>query len=185
MSDSKLTLLTAGANPITMWKLSENTVAGDLGVTVLIQGTLTYVIAGSMVHVDMRGGKIAAFPFPWPDTAFAVVDFDPPETAQTRHGRIWRLFHRRHGLGRGLHLLSGSDVNDLFNFSVGIQQWSYRLFWTVLAGLVLSALYFFVFWPIAIACVAPKWGGVNMAFSWTPPVIKAIFGELELTSAAL
>lgn len=168
-----------GADPISMWKLSENTVAGDLAVTVFIQGTLTYIIAGSMVHVDMRSGKVAAFPFPWPDTRFAVVDFEAPETAQTRRGKLWRMFHRRHGLGRGLHLFSGSDTNDLFNFNLpSFKDWLYRLVVTVTSGLVLSALYFLVLWPIAIAIVAPIWGGRNMAHSWTAPLIKLVFGAV-------
>ena len=167
-----------GTDKISMWKLSENTVAGDMAVTVFIQGTLTYIIAGSMVHVDMRNGKVAAFPFPWPDTRFAVVDFEAPETAQTKRGRLWRLFHRRHGLGRGLHLFSGSDRNDLFNFNLpsGKKEWLYRLLVTIWSGLVLSALYFLILWPLAIAIVAPIWGGRNMAHTWTAPLIKLIFG---------
>ncbi|KAM0790782.1 hypothetical protein ACM66B_004630 [Microbotryomycetes sp. NB124-2] len=167
-----------GADPISMWKLSESTVAGDLGVTVLIQGTLTFIIAGSMVHVDMRNGKPPAFPYPWPDTRFAVVDLGRPEDAKSRRGAVWRMFHQRHGIGRGLHFFSGSDVNDLFDFKVGFKRWVGRFVLTAIKGALLSALYFFVFWPIAIACVAPPYGGVNMAHSWTPPIIKLVFGFL-------
>ncbi|ORY88975.1 hypothetical protein BCR35DRAFT_300732 [Leucosporidium creatinivorum] len=168
-----------GTNSVTMWKLSENTVAGDLGVTVFIQGVLTFLIASSMVHVDMRNGKMEALPYPWPDTRFAVVDFAPAEEARTKRGRLWRLFHQRHGLGRGLHLFSGSAVNDLFDFkNLSFRDWIERLFWTVWMGATLSALFFLIFWPIAIACVAPKWGGLNMAHTWTAPIIKLVFGFL-------
>ncbi|KAK4047873.1 hypothetical protein OIO90_006034 [Microbotryomycetes sp. JL221] len=167
-----------GADPISFWKLSESTVAGDLGVTVLIQVTLTFIIAGSMVHVDMRKGMIPAFPYPWPDTRFAVVDLGRPEDAKSRRGAIWRLFHQRHGIGRGLHFFSGSDVNDLFDFNVGFKRWIGRFVLTAIKGALLSALFFCVFWPIAIACLAPPYGGVNMAHSWTPPLIKLVFGFL-------
>lgn len=64
-----------GAENVTMWELSANTVAGegdsassrtvrqltrsspgDMAVTTFIQGILTFVIASAMVHVDMRKG---------------------------------------------------------------------------------------------------------------------------------
>jgi hypothetical protein len=96
---------------------------------------LTFLIASSMVHVDMRNGKIEAFPYPWPDTRFAVVDFAPPEQARTKRGKLWRMFHQRHGLGRGLHLFSGSAVNDLFDFkNLSVRDWIERLFWSVWMG---------------------------------------------------
>ncbi|KAM0754172.1 hypothetical protein T439DRAFT_172849 [Meredithblackwellia eburnea MCA 4105] len=166
-------------NNITMWILAHNTVAGDMGVTTFIQGILTFVIASSMVHVDMRKGTIEAFPYPWPDTQFAVVELKDgdPENAKTRRGRLWRTFHNRsHGLGRGLHFFSGSATNDLFDFSLKRKDWFERLFWSVWKGSVLSACFFLVLWPIFIAATAPRWGGVNMAHTWTPEVIKGIYG---------
>ncbi|KAL8280309.1 hypothetical protein RQP46_007226 [Phenoliferia psychrophenolica] len=165
---------------ITMWTLAHNTVAGDMAVTTFIQGILTFVIASSMVHVDMRKGTIAAFPYPWPDQVFAVVQLKDadPETAKTKRGKLWRTCHSSHGLGRGLHFFSGSATNDLLDFSLSRRDFFDRLFWSVWKGSVLSALYFLVFWPIGIACVAPKWGGLNMAHTWTPQIIKLVYAFL-------
>lgn len=83
------------AASVTMWDISQNTIAGDLGITTLIQGTLTFVIAGSLVRVDMRKGAIDAFPYPWPDTRFGVVVLkEGPESARTERGKMWRRFHQ-------------------------------------------------------------------------------------------
>jgi hypothetical protein len=83
------------------------------------QGILTFVISSGMVHVDMRHGGISAFPFPWPDTRFGALPGKDPREATTTRQRLWRTFHSRHGLGRGLHFFSGSHVNDVFERGVG------------------------------------------------------------------
>lgn len=77
---------------------------------------------------------IPAFPYPWPDTRFAIVDLGRPEDSVSRRGQLWRAFHQRHGLGRGLHFFSGSDVNDLFNFRVGFRTWVFRFVLTAIKG---------------------------------------------------
>ncbi|BGP42161.1 hypothetical protein JCM10449v2_006166 [Rhodotorula kratochvilovae] len=163
---------------ITMWDIRHNTVAGDVAVTVFIQGILTFVIASGMVHVDMRHGGIDAFPYPWPDTQFAVVKGADPEAATSRRSKLWRTFHQRHGLGRGLHFFSGSHVNDIFDLSLTWRELAVRLFWSVWKGSVLSALFFLVYWPITIAIIAPLYGGRDMAGTWIPQAIKCIFGFL-------
>lgn len=70
--------------------------ATPLTYTPRVQGTLTFVIASSMVHVDMRKGTVAAFPYPWPDQSFAVVQLrdGDPEKATTKRGRVWRTCHQ-------------------------------------------------------------------------------------------
>ncbi|GAA6044194.1 hypothetical protein JCM8097_006807 [Rhodosporidiobolus ruineniae] len=163
---------------ILMWPIAHNTIAGDCAVTTFIQGILTFVISSGMVHVDMRHGGIAAFPYPWPDQRFAVISGKDPEEAATTRQRLWRTFHSRHGLGRGLHFFSGSHVNDVFDTSLTWREFCVRLFWSVWKGSVLSALYFLVFWPITIAIIAPIWGGRDMAHTWTPEIIKLIYGAL-------
>lgn len=45
-------------------------------------------------------------------------------------------------------------MNDLLDFNLSRKEFLARLFWSVWKGSVLSALYFLVVWPIAIACVA-------------------------------
>ncbi|GAA5973444.1 hypothetical protein JCM11641_006464 [Rhodosporidiobolus odoratus] len=169
---------------IEMWPIQHNTIAGDCAVTTfvhfslfLIQGILTFVISSGMVHVDMRHGGINAFPYPWPDTRFAVLPGKDPEEATSTRQRLWRTFHSRHGLGRGLHFFSGSHVSDVFDTSLSWREWGERMFWSVWKGSVLSALYFLILWPITIAIIAPIWGGRNMAHTWTPEIIKLLYGK--------
>ncbi|GAA6016298.1 hypothetical protein JCM11491_006807 [Sporobolomyces phaffii] len=163
---------------ITMWDIRHNTIAGDVAVTTFIQGILTFIIASGFVHVDQRHRGVDAFPYPWPDTQFAVVKGADPEAATSRRSKLWRTFHQRHGLGRGLHFFSGSHVNDVFNLDLRPKEFLVRLFWSAWKGSVLSALYFLVFWPITIACIAPRWGGRDMAHTWTPEIIKLVYGFL-------
>ncbi|GAA5828413.1 hypothetical protein JCM5353_005067 [Sporobolomyces roseus] len=163
---------------ITMWDIRHNTIAGDVAVTTFIQGILTFIIASGFVHVDMRHRGVDAFPYPWPDTQFAVVKGADPEAASSQHSKLWRTFHQRHGLGRGLHFFSGSHVNDVLNLELSFKEFATRLFWSLWKGSVLSALYFLVFWPITIACIAPRWGGRDMAHTWTPEIIKLVYGFL-------
>ncbi|GAA5885806.1 hypothetical protein JCM16303_006071 [Sporobolomyces ruberrimus] len=163
---------------ITMWDIRHNTIAGDVAVTTFIQGILTFIIASGFVHVDMRHRGVDAFPYPWPDTQFAVVKGADPQAATSRRSKLWRTFHQRHGLGRGLHFWSGSHVNDVFNLDLTLKEFFVRLFWSAWKGSVLSALFFLVFWPITIACIAPRWGGRDMAHIWTPEIIKLVYGFL-------
>lgn len=82
----------------------------------------------------MRHGGIAAFPFPWPDTRFGSIPGKDPNEATTTRQRLWRTFHSRHGLGRGLHFFSGSHVNDVFERGIGWRTTMERLFWSVWKG---------------------------------------------------
>lgn len=39
----------------------------------------------------------------------------------------------------------------------------------------MSALFWFIWWPISVAILAPIWGGKNMQGTWIPPLIKLIY----------
>ncbi|KAI8447454.1 hypothetical protein BY996DRAFT_7701452 [Phakopsora pachyrhizi] len=142
------------AKNVRIWILKNNTVAGDMAVTIFIQGVATFCIASGMVHVELRKNKVKAFPYPWPDTSWGKTKPQLPENAKTRFGRIWRSFNNDHGLTRGLHFFSGSDVNDIFDSRLTWSQFFKRLAWSVWKGSVLSVLYFFILWPISIAIVS-------------------------------
>ncbi|SCZ88968.1 BZ3500_MvSof-1268-A1-R1_Chr1-1g00862 [Microbotryum saponariae] len=164
-------------NNITVWDIHHNTIAGDCGVTVFIQGILSFVIASSLVHADIRSGMIIPFSRPWPDTTLSPNEpFPIQETLSTRpHGAIYRAFHQRPSLRRWLRIFQGSDSNDLLARGVPTKVWFKRLVRTVWQGAVLSAVFFSVWWPITIAIIAPIWGGRNMAHTWVPQIIKLVF----------
>ncbi|GAA5919411.1 hypothetical protein JCM1841_006000 [Sporobolomyces salmonicolor] len=159
-----------GAHRVTIWKIKHNTLAGD--------GVLTFVIGAGLVNCDMRKRKINAFPYPWPDTQFAVIEGADPEAASTRRGKLWRTFHQRHGLGRGLHFFSGAHVHDVFNCNLTWKQFFVRLFWSALKGLILACLYWIVYWPCCIAVIAGAWDGHNLAPTWIPEIVKLLYGFL-------
>eukprot|EP00898_Chlorokybus_atmophyticus_P009190 jgi/Chlat1/9272/Chrsp99S09296 len=52
------------ADNVRVWKLP-NTLAGDTAVTIFVQNTLTWVIAGASVRADVRKGKYGIRPLPW------------------------------------------------------------------------------------------------------------------------
>jgi len=165
------------AQYVRIWILKNNTVAGDMAVTIFIQGVLTFCIASGMVHVDLRKNKISAFPYPWPDTSFGAAKRLPPDEAQTRLGRLWRQFHNGQGFSRGLHFFSGSDVNDIFDSRLSRSQFFTRLCWSIWKGSVLSLIFFFIMWPISIAIVTPIWTEKNLGNgNFTAPLIKAVYG---------
>lgn len=165
------------AKNVRIWILKNNTVAGDMALTIFIQGVLTFCIASGMVHVDLRKNKISAFRYPWPDTSWGAAKRLPPDHAKTRVGRLWRRFHNSHGFSRGLHFFSGSDVNDIFDSRLTRSQFFTRLFWSIWKGSVLSVFYFFLIWPISIAIVSPIWAGQNLGNrNFTAPLIKAVYG---------
>ncbi|KAI5477523.1 hypothetical protein MNV49_006310 [Pseudohyphozyma bogoriensis] len=143
-----------GQDNVTMWDINHNTVAGDFGVTTFIQGILTMIIVSSMVHLDVRKGTLVKpLASPWP----TWVDESAAE---------------------GEEVVKGSPTNDLLNFAAtpSFGAFCQKLFWTVWKGAVISAIYFFPFWGITVAAVAPRWSSRNMAHTWTPMIIKLVYG---------
>ncbi|WVF72033.1 hypothetical protein IAT40_006845 [Kwoniella sp. CBS 6097] len=51
---------------IKMWVLAENTIAGDLGVTPIIQCLASMVITSTLVHTDLHHNAVQPLPFVWP-----------------------------------------------------------------------------------------------------------------------
>ncbi|WVR05314.1 hypothetical protein IAU60_002328 [Kwoniella sp. DSM 27419] len=51
---------------IKMWVLAENTLAGDLGVTPIIQCLASMLITSTLVHTDLHHHAVAPLPFVWP-----------------------------------------------------------------------------------------------------------------------
>lgn len=146
------------SQPISFWNIRHNTIAGDLGVTIFIQGILTFLISSSLIHADVRKRVIAPFSAPWP----------APRSYSSQ----------LHRLDRVRVVFSGSSANDLFDFSVGARAWFGRAAWSVWQGAVISACYFCLVWPIAIAILAPRYGKANLVHTWVPPTIKAVYGAV-------
>ncbi|WFD35285.1 hypothetical protein MCUN1_002136 [Malassezia cuniculi] len=175
---------------ITMWILKKNTIAGDMGVTVIIQQLITMIITSSLCHHDLRHG-VKAFTRPWPPMMHFPSSPMPegswlgstlpsdvqragaplymgnaqgrPRTAQ------WALWFLR-------AMSTGSERNAFLLKGLTFRQRVERLLFTALQGLWVAVLTFWWYWPIAIAIVAPIYGGRDLRGTWIGPIIKLIFG---------
>ncbi|KAF8507393.1 hypothetical protein JB92DRAFT_2960715 [Gautieria morchelliformis] len=77
-----------------------------------------------------------------------------------------------------LSAVSFLSPTQTLTFRHGGDHFAKSLCIILIRGFVISALYFMVFWPIAIAITAPLYGRVDMHGTWTPEIIKTIFGGL-------
>lgn len=177
--------------PISMWILSENTIAGDMGVTVLIQQIVTMIITSSLCHNDVRHGMPSlrhVWPpmqhFPanaschgsWLGTVMpsaARKEMKDPLYMGNGEGlapfsRFWLWFLRT--------LTTGSERNAFLCDRITLRERLERFVFTGLQGLWLGALTFWWYWPIAIAIVAPIFEHRNMQGTWIGPLIKLVFG---------
>lgn len=164
---------------VRFWPLNQNTIAGDLGVTIIVQGIATYMITSGLVHADLRNKMIDPFPSPWPAVDWTKpggLRIDEEEHKEAPPRDLLTAAHNDHGIGRGLHFFSGSEVQDLFNFRIGSRALGRRWLASLYRAGVMCAIYFFLIWPIAILILAPIYTHRNMAHSYTPMIIKLVYG---------
>ncbi|SPC60853.1 uncharacterized protein UHOD_01789 [Ustilago sp. UG-2017b] len=178
---------------IDVWTFNRQTVAGDMGVTVIIQQIVSFIITSSLVHHDLYAGPIGPLRRPWPPLLHLPSTPGPegrwlgvrmPEDVQReekncRMGRAegksklngwWWWFVRA--------VLTGSERNDLLAAGISWRQRLERLVWTAAQGFFLCCLSFWWYWPLAIAIVAPIYGGRELAGTWIPMIIKLLFGGI-------
>ncbi|SNX82570.1 uncharacterized protein MEPE_01276 [Melanopsichium pennsylvanicum] len=180
-------------NDVDLWTFSKQTVAGDMGVTVIIQQIVSFIITSSLVHHDLYAGPIGPLRRPWPPLLHLAstpqpqgswlgvrmpqdVDADAKPLYMGKaegKGKIsgyWWWFVRT--------VLTGSERNDLLAAGISWRQRLERLVWTAAQGFFLCVLTFWWYWPIAIAIVAPIYGGKQLAHTWVPPIIKLLYGAI-------
>lgn len=176
---------------VDLWTFDRQTVAGDMGVTVLIQQTVSFIITSTLVHHDLYAGPIGPLRRPWPPLLHLPSTPSPqghafgirmPEDVE-REGRPCRM-GRSEGKSKlngwwwwfVRAVLTGSERNDLIAAGISWRQRLERLVWTAAQGFLLSVLTFWWYWPIAIAIVAPIYDGKELAHTWVPEIIKLLFG---------
>lgn len=181
---------------ITFWVLKHNTIAGDMAVTILIQGTVTFAITSAMVHRDIAMGLIAPLRRPWP----YLLHLPSTPSAHGCNGLGTRLPSQvppgkelpmgplvtpatggfnRFCLWFIRFLFCGTERNDILAPSLDVGQRCLRLIWTLVQGLGLSALVFWApYWGISLAITAPIWTHRQMAHTWVGPAIKCTYGGI-------
>lgn len=51
--------------PVELWNISNNTLAGDAGVTVIVECIACWIIEGAMVSNDVRSAALGIRPIAW------------------------------------------------------------------------------------------------------------------------
>lgn len=178
---------------VRMWVFSENTIAGDLGVTPLIQTAVSMIISSALIHSDLHHHAIRPLPFVWPH----VEHLPDPR-------RFWGLFGRKTAIEGGegtkggsgtsspwaekphtdkqpaygtsyypLMLLrfifEGTENNMLLDWH-GIRTFLQRLILTGIQGLGLGVVFGFPLWCLAVVILGPIYGTETMGNRWAPQV---------------
>lgn len=178
---------------IDIWTFDRQTVAGDMGVTVIIQQIVSLIITSSLVHHDLYAGPIGPFRRPWPPLLHLPSTPKPeghwlgarmPEDVQ-RDGASCRM-GRSEGKSKKngwwwwfvRAVLTGSERNDLLAAGISWRQRLERLMWTAAQGFFLCCLTFWWYWPLAIAIAAPIYEHRELAHTWVPMIIKLLYGAI-------
>ncbi|PKI84160.1 hypothetical protein MVES1_002135 [Malassezia vespertilionis] len=182
---------TDNGHKITVWAFKDNTIAGDMGVTIIIQQLITTIISTAMTHFDLRHG-MKPLRRPWPPMMHFPSNPTPngswlgtkmPSVVREK-GLAPLYMGNAEGKSRFVAIIlwflratsTGSERNVFYQRGITFRQRIERLAWTALQGLWLAVLSFWWYWPIAIAIVAPIFEHKDMRGSWAPPLIKLIFG---------
>lgn len=146
---------------VTVWVFDRQTVAGDMGVTVIIQMIVQFVLVSALVHQDLAGGPIGPLRRPWPPLMHLPSTPSPEGNALgvkmpkdvLADGRPCPM-GRAEDKGRWTRwwwwgvraVLTGSERNDLLARGISWRQRLERFVWTAVQGFCLCALTFWWYW---------------------------------------
>ncbi|KAK9829571.1 hypothetical protein WJX72_006547 [[Myrmecia] bisecta] len=144
---------TRAAGPY-LWNIS-NTLAGDAGVTVIVQVILTWVIDTALVCGDVRRGIIAPL----------------SASSQPRTKNLWSR----------IKLCFLSPDMDIFAPGLTLLQRIWRLICSAIRGLILCVPVFCIWWPIAIGMlygIGSSRSGSEVRYNkWpAPELFKLVYG---------
>jgi hypothetical protein len=175
-----------------MWVFSDNTIAGDLGVTPIIQCLASMLITSTLVHSDLHASSIKPLPYVYPHVehlpdprlllsrsyrkqmrdAQAESNEKPnqiatPETRGLSY-YYWMLIR---------FIFEGTERNMLLA-RPGLKNWFGRFLWTAAQGAGIGIIFGFPIWCLAIIILGPIYGNGNMGNKWAPQVIKLVYGAI-------
>ncbi|OCF55795.1 hypothetical protein L486_06547 [Kwoniella mangroviensis CBS 10435] len=181
---------------IKMWVLSKNTLAGDLGVTPIIQCLASMLITSTLVHTDLHHHAVAPLPFVWPHVEHLP---DPREII----GR-WGKGKRREGEETeekkptdedeepGTKSLSyyikmsirfifeGTENNSLLPIG-NSKPFPIRIFLTAAQGAAIGIIFGLPVFLLFIIVLGPLYKHdniVEVGWKWSPMVIKCVYGAV-------
>jgi hypothetical protein len=179
-----------GQSVVKMWVFSKNTIAGDLGVTPIIQCLASMLITSTLVHSDLHASSIKPLPYVYPhvdhlpDPRLLLSKSyhleqrkttDEKETAQLEYQSkkgfkyyYWMLIR---------FIFEGTERNMLLA-KPGFLNWLGRFLWTAAQGALIGIIFGFPIWCLAIVILGPIYGNGNMGNQWAPQVIKLVYGAI-------
>ncbi|WVQ71708.1 hypothetical protein IAR50_001249 [Cryptococcus sp. DSM 104548] len=191
-----------GQDEIKMWVLAKNTIAGDLGVTPIIQCLASMLITSTLVHTDLHHHAVAPLPYVWPHVEHLpdprrlidkVFKKQPshheqkvgdekratpsPDSGEAEGRKGWTHYPKM--LTR--FIFEGTEANIL------LSPFSWKLFFikaflTAAQGAALGIVLGFPVWCLFIVVLGPIYGTDNMAaphhWKWAPMVIKCVYGAV-------
>ncbi|PWN52213.1 hypothetical protein IE53DRAFT_312561, partial [Violaceomyces palustris] len=187
------TAMYRSAPSINLWTFSRSTVAGDMGVTVIIQQIVSFIITSSLVHHDLAAGPIGPLRRPWPPLMHLPSTPEPGGHAlgfkmpvEVKESGVACPMGRSEGKSKRnawfwwivRSVMMGSERNDILASGISWRQRLERLVWTAAQGFMLCCLTFWWYWPISIAIVSPIYEHRELAGTWVPMIIKLIYGGL-------
>ncbi|PWZ03177.1 hypothetical protein BCV70DRAFT_145223, partial [Testicularia cyperi] len=186
------------APTVDLWHLNRNTVLGGLGVTVLIQQVVTFLITSSLAHGDIAKGPIGPLRRPWPPLLHLPSTPSPQghwlgtklKSQVEQDGIPCRMGPKIPERGASAFkswmwwfvraVLTGSERNDVFGAGLSWRQRVERVLWTAVQGFFLGCLSFPLFWGVSVAIMAPIYGNRDFANNgtWIPIIATLLFGAL-------
>jgi hypothetical protein len=188
-----------------MWVFSQNTIAGDLGVTPIIQCLASMLITSTLVHTDLHHHAIQPLPFcyphvdglPDPRTLFSkaerkqpqsksseVVDGDPGGSTRSDVEKagsaedVWERKDMAYYYWMLVRFIFEGTEKNMLLARPGVGPWFGRVLWTAAQGAAIGIVFGFPLWCLAIVILGPIYGTRNMGSTWAPQVIKLVYGAI-------
>ncbi|WWC69336.1 uncharacterized protein I206_103274 [Kwoniella pini CBS 10737] len=188
---------------IKMWVLAKNTIAGDLGVTPIIQCLASMLITSTLVHTDLHHHAVAPLAFVWPHVEHLP---DPREITDRFKRRSKKAEssanekstsplssptpsidhdNSRKGLGHYFKMLirfifEGTENNSLLSIP-GSAPLPFRIILTAAQGAAIGIVFGLPLFLIFIIVLGPLYKHDNIAevgWKWSPMVIKCVYGAV-------
>lgn len=196
-----------GQSVVKMWVFSKNTIAGDLGVTPIIQCLASMLITSTLVHSDLHHSAIKPLPYVYPHvdhlpdprlllspsyrrqqrdqpshpTPLEPVSsdrtIDREKKQQSRSGTTEKRGFSYYYWMLIRFIFEGTERNMLLA-KPGFGNWFGRFIWTAAQGAGIGIIFGFPIWCLAVLILGPIYGNGNLGNQWAPQVIKLVYGAI-------
>ncbi|WWC60969.1 uncharacterized protein I303_103546 [Kwoniella dejecticola CBS 10117] len=189
---------------IKMWVLAKNTIAGDLGVTPIIQCLASMLITSTLVHTDLHHHAVAPLPFVWPH----VEHLPDPREITDRFKRRSKTDQsdekpstsspspspspsddQEVQVSKGAlyyvkmlirFIFEGTENNSLLSIP-GSAPLPFRILLTAAQGAAIGIVFGLPLFLVFIIVLGPLYKHDNIAevgWRWSPMVIKCVYGAV-------